>query len=138
MAIVIPASCGGGGSEDTPQPQPTPQPTPTPEPTPLPDISGLDNLKSFQVDVETDLLSGIIFIIPGAEVLIDGQWIAYSDNNKDLFLTQNPMTLQWRLNSDLLRKTGYKQGDTLPGQILVVDDQWHGLNISTDFSIKIE
>ena len=138
MAIVIPASCGGGGSEDTPQPQPTPQPTPTPEPTPLPDISGLDNLKSFQVDVETDLLSGIIFNIPGAEVLIDGQWIAYSDNNKDLFLTQNPMTLQWRLNSDLLRKTGYKQGDTLPGQILVVDDQWRGLNISTDFSIKIE
>lgn len=61
MAIVILASCGGGGSEDTPQPQPTPQPTPTPEPTPLPDISGLDNLKSFQVDVETDLLSGITF-----------------------------------------------------------------------------
>ena len=43
-----------------------------------------------------------------------------------------------RLLGGLLRKTGYKQGDTLPGQILVVDDQWHGLNISTDFSIKIE
>jgi len=65
MAIVIPASCGGGGSEDAPQPQPTPQPTPTPtpEPEPLPDISGLDNLKGkvLQVDVETDLLSGITF-----------------------------------------------------------------------------
>ena len=61
MAIVIPASCGGGGSEDAPQPQPTPQPTPTPTPEPLPDISGLDNLKGLQVDVETDLLSGITF-----------------------------------------------------------------------------
>lgn len=90
------------------------------------------------VALEKGYYHGIIFNIPGAKVLIDGQWIAYSDNNKDLFLTQNPMTLQWRLNSDLLRKTGYKQGDTLPGQILVVDDQWHGLNISTDFSIKIE
>lgn len=68
MAIVIPASCGGGGSEDAPQPQPTPQPTPTPTPTPepeptVPDISGLDNLIviTLQVDQETDLLSGITF-----------------------------------------------------------------------------
>lgn len=90
------------------------------------------------VALEKGYYHGTVFDIPGAEVLIDGQWIAYSDNNKDLFLTQNPMTLQWRLNSDLLRKLGYKQGDTLTGQILVVDDQWHGLSISTDFSIKIE
>ena len=59
MAIVIPASCGGGGSDDVPQPTPTP--TPTPEPEPELDITGLDNLKgmSLQVDQESDLLSGI-------------------------------------------------------------------------------
>ena len=65
MAIVIPASCGGGGSDDIPKPTPTPVPTPTPEPEPepepLPDVSGMDNLMVaiLQVDQETDLLSGI-------------------------------------------------------------------------------
>lgn len=90
--------------------------------------------------LEKGYYHGVAFDIPGAEVLIDGQWIAYSDNNKDQILAQNPMTLQWRLNadSDLLRKMGYKQGDTLTGQILVVDDQWNGLNIIKDISVRIE
>ena len=48
------------------------------------------------------------------------------------------MTLEWRLNGDLLRRYGYKSGDTINGQIIVVDDQWHGLNISKSFSISIE
>jgi hypothetical protein len=37
-----------------------------------------------------------------------------------------------------LRKHGYKQGDTVSGTILVVDDQWHGLTISKDFTVKVE
>ena len=59
MAIVIPASCGGGGSDDIPKLTPTPQPTPTP----VPDISGIDKLKAkiLQVDVEANLLSDIAF-----------------------------------------------------------------------------
>lgn len=79
MAIVIPASCGGGGSDDTPQPTPTPSPTPTPEPEPELDIAGLDNLKgmSFQVDQETNLLSGITFgngaELTKVEIEMDGQ-----------------------------------------------------------------
>ena len=81
---------------------------------------------------------GVIFDIPGAEVKINGEWIAFTDNNKDLILAQNPMTLEWRINADLLRKLGYKQGDTVKGQILAVDDQWHGLTITNDFNVKIE
>ena len=81
---------------------------------------------------------GVIYQIPGTEVNINGQWIAFSDNNKDLILAQNPMTIEWRLNGDLLSRYGYKQGDTLTGQVLVVDDQWNGLNITKDFSVSIE
>ena len=81
---------------------------------------------------------GVIYQIPGTEVNINGQWIAFTDNNKDLILAQNPMTLEWRLNGELLNKYGYKPGDTIKGQILVVDDQWNGLNITKDFSVSIE
>ena len=81
---------------------------------------------------------GIVFDIPGAEVKVNGQWIAFIDKNKDVVKAQNPMTLEWRLNGDLLRKMGYKQGDTLTGHILAVDDQWHGLSLSKDFFISLE
>ena len=81
---------------------------------------------------------GVVYQVPGAEVKINGEWIAFTDNNKDLILAQNPMTLEWRLNGELLNKYGYKPGDTIKGQILVVDDQWNGLNITKDFSVSIE
>ena len=48
------------------------------------------------------------------------------------------MTLEWRINADLLRKYGYNPGDTITGRILVVDDQWHGLNITKEFTVKVE
>lgn len=81
---------------------------------------------------------GVVFDIPGAEVKINGEWIRYNSQNKDAILAQNPMTLEWRLNGDLLRKLGYKQGDTLTGHMLVVDDQWNGLTITKDISVKVE
>ena len=81
---------------------------------------------------------GVVYQIPGAEVNINGQWIAFSNNNKDVILAQNPMTLQWRLNGELLNKYGYKQGDIVNGQVLVVDDQWNGLTITKDISVSIE
>jgi hypothetical protein len=80
---------------------------------------------------------GLVFDIPGAEVLINGEWTAFSDSNKELVKSHNPFSLQWRLNGDLLRKMGYKPGDTLNGTILAVDDQWNGLNLSKDFSISV-
>ena len=71
MAIVIPASCGGGGSDDIPKPTPTPVPTPTPEPEPepTPDVSGLDYLQNtiLWVDLEDDLLR-YIALNNGAEL----------------------------------------------------------------------
>ena len=97
------------------------------------------NIKTDEtVALEKGYYHGVVFDIPGAEVLINGEWTAFSDNNKDLILAQNPMTLQWRINGDLLSRYGYKQGDTLTGQVLVVDDQWNGLNITKDFSVSIE
>ncbi|MBR3454029.1 MAG: hypothetical protein IKH26_01775 [Bacteroidaceae bacterium] len=80
----------------------------------------------------------MIFDIPGVEVCINGEWIPYSEENKDIILDQNPMTLEWRLNGNLLRKLGFKQGDTVNGKLIVVDDQWNGLNLNTDVSVRVE
>ena len=82
---------------------------------------------------------GIIFDIPGAEVKINGEWIAFTENNKATILAQNPFALEWRLNADAtyLRKLGYKSGDTLQGQIIVIDDQYNALNITQDIAIKV-
>ena len=90
------------------------------------------------MNLEKGYYHGIIFDIPGAEVLINGEWTPYNANNAALIKAQNPMTLEWRVNGDLLRKMGYKQGDTLTGHILAVDDQWHGLTITKDFTVEIK
>jgi len=47
------------------------------------------------------------------------------------------MNLEWRLNGELLNNYNYKPGDTINGQIIAVDDQWNGLNITKDFSVNI-
>lgn len=80
---------------------------------------------------------GIVFDIPGAEVKIDGKWMAYSDANMKSIKDQNPMTLEWRFSSDLVRKYGYSKGTTLKGTIIVVDDKWNGLNMTKEFSILL-
>ena len=81
---------------------------------------------------------GVVYQIPGAEVNINGQWVPFIDDNKELIFSQNPMTLEWRLNGELLNNYIYKPGDTISGQIIAVDDQWNGLNITKDFSINME
>ena len=35
----------------------------------------------------------------------------------------NPMTLQWRLNGELMQQYGYNDGDTIEGTIVAVDDE---------------
>lgn len=90
------------------------------------------------ISLDKGYYHGVIYQIPGAEVNINGEWIAFTDDNKEFILAQNPMTLEWRFNGDLLRKYGCKSGDTVNGQIIVIDDQWNGLNISKDFSISME
>lgn len=81
---------------------------------------------------------GLAFDIPGAEVNINGEWISFSAENKSAIFAQNPFTLEWRLNGDLLSKLGYKQGDTITGRIITVDDQWNGLNLSQDIGITMD
>ena len=90
------------------------------------------------ITLEKGFYHGVIFQIPGAEVNINGQWIPFTDENKSLILTQNPITLEWRLNGKLLNNYGLKNGDTINGQIIAVDDQWNGLNITKDFSFRID
>jgi len=104
----------------------------------MPTAASLSVKQGEVTSLEKGYYKGIVFDIPGAEVNINGQWIAFTQANESLIKSQNPMTLQWRLNGDLLRKLGYKQGDTITGHILVVDDQWHGLTISKEFTVKVE
>ena len=81
---------------------------------------------------------GVVYQIPGAEVNINGQWIPFINDNKELIFSQNPMNLERRLNGETLNNYNYKPGDTINGQIIAVDDQWNGLNITKDFSVNIE
>ena len=103
-------------------------------PTNLPVSLKDDNI----VPLEKGYYHGVVYQIPGAEVNINGEWIPFTDNNKELITAQNPMNLEWRLNGESLDSYGYKPGDTITGQILVVDDQWNGLNMTKDFSVGLE
>ena len=81
--------------------------------------------------------NGVAFLIAGAEVLINGQWIAFSNENSTLVMAENPMTLQWRLNGELLKKYGYTSGQTVEGQIITVDDKWGGLRLEVPMTIQM-
>lgn len=89
------------------------------------------------VSLNKEWYKGLIFNIPGTEVNVNGQWMPFDAKNKDTILSQNPMTLEWRLNGVLLRKYGYTPGQTLQGQIITVDDQWNGLRLEKDITIQI-
>lgn len=100
-----------------------------------------DSTISIQTEEIIELNKGyykwVVFDIPGAEVLIEGEWIAYSKDNESEIKSQSPMTLQWRINWDLCKKMGYKS-DTINWKIVVVDDQWNGLNIEKAISVVNE
>ena len=89
------------------------------------------------VSLNKGYYKGVIFEIPWAEVKIDWQWIAYNDANKSVIRGQNPFSLEWRINGDLCRKMGYKW-KAVAGKVIVVDDKWNGLNISSDFNVNIQ
>ena len=135
---------GDGDTDDTYQGQPETQPLQLMNPawffkeylmpTSLP-----VNLKSNETTpLEKWYYHGVVYQIPGAEVNINGQWVPFTDDNEELIFSQNPMNLEWRLNGETLNNYNYKPGDTINGQIIAVDDQWNGLNITKDFSVNIE
>ena len=89
------------------------------------------------IDLTKGWYKGLIFNIPGTEVKVDGEWIAFDAKNKDLILAQNPMNLTWRINGNLLKKMGYTTGQTIEGQIITIDDQWNGLRLEVPMTITI-
>ena len=89
------------------------------------------------VSLNKGYYKGVIFDIPGAEVKVDGKWIAYSDANKAQIKALNPMTLEWRLNGERCKKMGYDFEKPVTGKIIVVDDKWNGLNITKEFCINL-
>lgn len=90
------------------------------------------------LDLEKGYYKGVIFSIPGAEVKINGQWVAFDAKNKDTILSKNPMNLEWRLNGDLLRKMGYTSGQKIEGQVITVDDKWGGLRLEVPMTLVVK
>lgn len=89
------------------------------------------------LQLEKGYYKGVVFDIPGAEVLIEGEWTPYDQENADIIKAQNPFTLEWRLNGERLWQLGYAD-KTIEGTIITVDDQWKGLNhLGKTFSVKV-
>ena len=102
-------------------------------PTNLPDAIN----STSSVELEKGYYKGVLFCIPGAEVKINGEWIAFDNKNKEVIVSQNPMNLEWRLSGDLLKKYGYTSGQTVEGQIITVDDKWGGLRLEVPMTIQM-
>ena len=89
------------------------------------------------ISLEKGYYKGILFSIPGAEVKINGEWVAFDNKNKDAIMSQNPMTLEWRISGELLKKYGYTSGQTVSGQIITVDDKWGGLRLEAPMTVQL-
>ena len=89
-------------------------------------------------ELQKGYYKGIAFNIPGTEVKVDGEWIAFDNKNKEVILSQNPMNLEWRINGNLLKKMGYSTGQTIEGKIITIDDQWNGLRLEVPISIILK
>ena len=88
-------------------------------------------------ELQKGYYKGVVFNIPGAEVMIGDEWIPFDSKNKNLILSQNPMNLTWRINGNLLKKMGYTAGQTVQGQIITIEDQWNGLRLEVPMTITI-
>ena len=88
-------------------------------------------------ELQKGYYKGVVFNIPGAEVMIGDEWIPFDSKNKNTIMSQNPMDLTWRMNGNLLKKMGYTAGQTVQGQIITIDDQWNGLRLEVPMTITI-
>jgi len=89
------------------------------------------------IPLEPGFYHGVFFDIPGAEVLIDGEWVRVSAENEQLIKTQNPFTLKWRLSGEQLLNIGYQPGETVIGMVKLIDDQWGGLRLEKEFQVTL-
>ena len=90
------------------------------------------------LSLEKGYYKGVLFAIPGAEVKVNGEWVAFDSRNKDVIMSQNPINLEWRLNGELLKRYGYTPGQTVEGQIITVDDKWGGLRLEVPISVRVQ
>ena len=90
------------------------------------------------LNLDKGYYKGVIFSIPGAEVKINGEWVAFDEKNKDVIMSQNPMTLEWRLNGNLVRQYGFALGQTIEGQVITVDDKWGGLRLEVPMTFQLK
>lgn len=74
--------------------------------------------------------------IAWTEVKINWQWVEYNKANESLIKSQNPMNLELRINWDLVAK--YSKNRSVTWKLIAVDDQWNGLNMEKEFTIKIQ
>lgn len=89
------------------------------------------------IPLEPGYYHGVFFDIPGAEVLIDGEWVRVSAENEQLIKAQNPFTLKWRLSGEQLLNIGYKPGETVEGTIKLIDDKFGGLRLEKKFKVTL-
>ena len=89
------------------------------------------------VQLEKGFYKGVIFDIPGAEANIDGEWVTANAANEDRIKAQDPFTLEWRLNVPKLISMGYGNNSTVTGRVIVVDDQFGGLNLQKEFTVRV-
>ncbi len=89
------------------------------------------------IPLEPGFYHGVFFEIPGAEVLIDGEWVRVSAENEQLIKAQNPFTLKWRLSGEQLLDMGHKPGSTVTGKVKLIDDQWGGLRLEKEFKVTL-
>ena len=91
-----------------------------------PSIQMPTEIASGQVSsLEKGWYKGVVFLFPGTEVLVDGEWIPFdNDNFQSTIKNCNPFHLEFRMNGDLLVQQGFKVGDAIEGTIQAVDDQW--------------
>jgi len=89
------------------------------------------------IPLEPGYYHGVFFDIPGAEVLIDGEWVRISAENEQLIKAQNPFALKWRLSGEQLLNIGYQPGETVIGMVKLIDDQWGGLRLEKEFQVTL-
>jgi hypothetical protein len=89
------------------------------------------NISAWQtISLEKGYYKWVVFAMPWAEVKINWEWVEYSKENESLIKSQNPMTLEWRLNWDLVAK--YNKNGTVTWKVIAVDDQRNGLNLDME------
>lgn len=90
------------------------------------------------VALEKGFYKGVIFNIPGAQVKVNGTWMAFDASNAALIKAQNPFTLEWRIDGSLCQQYGYTEGQTISGTVISVDDEWNGLtDLGKTFTVKL-